>query len=208
MSSPLPRRSRLRLLCAVAILTGLLPALFAGFTPAPSSASSHREAPLTSEDPLADNTDVYAFVSPDRQDTVTLVANYVPFQLPAGGPNFYRFGDDVLYEIHINNNGSATDNIVFQFRFHTGTVDPNSFLYNTGTITYDPGTRTYRNWNRPQTYDLSVIKNGVTQVLGTGLLSPPNNVGPVSTPNYPRRVSIFASGPMFPARVPIDAAVW
>ncbi len=184
-----PARARLRLFALVMLLiTALLPLSLMAPTPAPVSASSHREAPLTSEDPLADNTDVYAFVSPDRQDTVTLVANYVPFQLPAGGPNFYRFGDDVLYEIHINNNGSATENIVFQFRFHTGTVDPNSFLYNTGTITYDPGTRTYKNWNRPQTYDLSVIKNGVTQVLGTGLLSPPNNVGPTSTPNYPALV--------------------
>ena len=182
-------RTRLRLFALVMLLiAALLPLSLLTPTAAPVQASSHREAPLTSEDPLADNTDVYAFVSPDKPDTVTLVANYVPFQLPAGGPNFYRFGDDVLYEIHINNNGSATDNIVFQFRFHTGTVDPNSFLYNTGTITYDPGTRTYKNWNRPQTYDLSVIKNGVTQVLGTGLLSPPNNVGPTSTPNYPALV--------------------
>jgi len=180
---------RLRLFALVILLiAALVPLSLLIPAPAPARASSHREAPLTAEDPLADNTDVYAFVSPDRQDTVTLVANYVPFQLPAGGPNFYRFGDDVLYEIHVNNNGSATDNIVFQFRFHTGTVDPNSFLYNTGTVTYDPGTRTYKNWNRPQTYDLNVIKNGVTQVLGTGLLTPPDNVGPASTPNYPALV--------------------
>ena len=183
--SQLPARARLRLFALVMLLiAALVPLSLLAPTPAPTRASSHREAPLTSEDPLADNTDVYAFVSPDRQDTVTLIADYVPFQLPAGGPNFYRFGDDVLYEIHVNNDGSATDNIVFSFRFRTSTVDPNSFLYNTGTITYDAGTRTYKNWNRPQTYDLSVTKNGVTQVLGTRLLSPPNNVGPASTPNY------------------------
>ena len=60
-------------------------------------ASSHREAPLISADPLADNTDTYAFVSPDAPDTVTLIANWIPLEAPGGGPNFYKFGDDVLY---------------------------------------------------------------------------------------------------------------
>ena len=69
--------------------------------------SSHREAPEISKDPVADSTDVYAFVSPDQPDTVTLIANYIPLQGPAGGPNFYEFGDDVLYEIHIDNNGDG-----------------------------------------------------------------------------------------------------
>ena len=69
--------------------------------------SSHREAPEISKDPVADSTDVYAFVSPDKPDTVTLIANYIPLQGPAGGPNFYEFGDDVLYEIHVDNNGTA-----------------------------------------------------------------------------------------------------
>ena len=67
--------------------------------------SSHREAPEISKDPVADSTDVYAFVSPDRPHTVTLIANYVPLQNPAGGPNFFEFGDDVLYEIHIDTHG-------------------------------------------------------------------------------------------------------
>ena len=69
--------------------------------------SSHREAPEISKDPVADSTDVYAFVSPDKSDTVTLIANYIPLQGPAGGPNFYEFGDDVLYQIHIDNNGDG-----------------------------------------------------------------------------------------------------
>ena len=69
--------------------------------------SSHREAPEISKDPVADNTDVYAFVSPDQPDTVTMIANFIPFQHPAGGPNFYEFGDDVLYQIHISNSGTA-----------------------------------------------------------------------------------------------------
>ncbi|HEY8597682.1 MAG TPA: DUF4331 family protein, partial [Thermomicrobiales bacterium] len=190
MSSPISRRSRLRLLCVVAILTGLLPALFAGLTPIPSSASSHREAPLIAEDKVADGTDVYAFVSPDKTDTVTLVANYVPLQLPAGGPNFDKFGDDVRYEINIDNDGDANVDITFRFEFDTTTVDPNTFLYNVGPISYEapsgmfPNGR-YVNWNRPQTYTLTVIVEGVPTVLGSDLLTPPVNVGPRSAPNYP-----------------------
>ena len=75
--------------------------------------SSHREAPEISKDPVADSTDVYAFVSPDQPDTVTLIANYIPLQGPAGGPNFYEFGDDVLYEIHIDNDGDGQADITY-----------------------------------------------------------------------------------------------
>ena len=96
--------------------------------------SSHREAPEISKDPVADNTDVYAFVSPDDPSTVTLIANYIPLEGPAGGPNFYEFGDDVLYEIHIDNDGDADDDITYQFRFRTNLRNPNTFLYNTGKI--------------------------------------------------------------------------
>ena len=69
--------------------------------------SSHREAPEISKDPVADSTDVYAFVSPDEPDTVTLIANFIPLQKPDGGPNFYEFGDDVRYEIHVSNSGNG-----------------------------------------------------------------------------------------------------
>ena len=100
--------------------------------------SSHREAPEISKDPAADNTDTYAFVSPDKPDTVTLVANFIPFQNPDGGPNFYAFGKDVLYEIHIHNTlitevGQAPD-ITYQFRFNEVYRDSGSFLYNLGTV--------------------------------------------------------------------------
>src|SRR3954470_20835542 len=80
-------------------------------------ASSHREAPLISADPLADNTDVYAFVSPDAPQTVTLIANWIPLEAPGGGPNFYKFGDDVRYRINIDNDGDTEDDIVYEFRF-------------------------------------------------------------------------------------------
>src|SRR5580698_8705524 len=97
--------------------------------------SSHREAPGISKDPVADSSDLYAFVSPDRPNTVTLIANYVPLQGPAGGPNFFEFGDDVLYEIHISNKGTAKSDISYQFQFTTHVQNPNTFLYNTGQVT-------------------------------------------------------------------------
>src|SRR6516162_4342540 len=96
--------------------------------------SSHREAPEIAKDPVADSTDVYAFVSPDRPGTVTLIANYIPLQGPAGGPNFYEFGGDVRYEIHIDNSGDGRPDISYQFDFHTQLRDPRTFLYNTGPI--------------------------------------------------------------------------
>jgi hypothetical protein len=143
-------------------------------------ASSHREAPLISADPLADNTDVYAFVSPDVPDTVTLIANWIPLEAPAGGPNFYKFGDDVLYEINIDNDGDAKDDIVYQFRFKTQIQNKSTFLYNTGPISSldDP------NFNIRQTYSVTRIDGHHRQVLGTGLATPPVNVGARSTPNY------------------------
>jgi Domain of unknown function (DUF4331) len=142
--------------------------------------SSHREAPEISKDPVADNTDVYAFVSPDDPDTVTLIANFIPLEGPAGGPNFYEFGDDVLYQIHIDNDGDAVDDIVYQFQFQTTLQNPNTFLYNTGPISSldDP------NWNKRQFYSVTRVKKGHATVLAEMLASPPCNIGPFSTPDY------------------------
>src|ERR1700684_1580475 len=108
--------------------------------------SSHREAPGISKDPVADSTDVYAFVSPDKPDTVTLIANYVPLQGPAGGPNFYEFGDDVVYQIHTDNDRDGLADVTYIFRFTTEVADPDTFLYNTGPIT----SLSSRSWNRRQ----------------------------------------------------------
>jgi uncharacterized protein DUF4331 len=143
--------------------------------------SSHREAPEISKDPVADSTDVYAFVSPDKPDTVTLIANYIPLQGPAGGPNFYEFGDDVLYEIHVDNTGNGQADISYRFRFTTEVLDPGTFLYNTGPIqALDSPT-----WNRRQTYDVTLSSGSSSQTIGRGLACPPCNIGPLSTPNYP-----------------------
>ncbi len=142
--------------------------------------SSHREAPEISRDPVADSTDLYAFVSPDAPDTVTIIANYVPLEAPAGGPNFYEFGDDVLYEINVDNDGDGLAEIVYQFRFQTRLRNPNTFLYNTGPIT----SLTDTTWNKRQFYSVVKVANGHAAVLATGLSCPPCNIGPASTPNY------------------------
>jgi len=142
--------------------------------------SSHREAPEISKDPVADSTDVYAFVSPDRPGTVTLIANYIPLEGPAGGPNFYAFGDDVLYEIHVDNNGDAKPDVTFQFRFQTTLANQNTFLYNTGPVL----SLTSPNLNMRQTYTVTRVKDGKSAVLAEGLACPPCNIGPLSTPNY------------------------
>src|SRR3954451_24632161 len=92
-------------------------------------ASSHREAPLISNDPLADNTDVYAFRSPDSSNTITIIANYIPFELPEGGPNYYTFGENIRYEIHIKNNTATIgDYITYRFTFKHVNEDPTTFF--------------------------------------------------------------------------------
>jgi len=171
-----------KLLGAITAVAAVALALFVarGGSPPPAAASSHAEAPLISQDPRADNTDVYAFVSPDRPDTVTMIANYIPLEAPASGPNFPSFDDSVLYAINIDNNGDGKDDLSYEFRFTTQTRNPNTFLYNTGPITSldDP------NWNRPQTYSVTLVRDKKEEVLATGLTTPPDNVGPRSTPNY------------------------
>ncbi len=146
--------------------------------------TSHREAPKISKDPVADNTDLYAFVSPDKPDTATILANYIPLEEPAGGPNFNTFGDDVLYEIVIDNNGDGIEDITYQFRFKTTIGNPDTFLYNTGPI----GSLTDSSWNVKQSYSVTKVvgprRTGVSAVLGSNLPTPPVNIGPRSTPNY------------------------
>ena len=154
--------------------------------------SSHREAPSISQDPVADNADTYAFVSPDDPTTVTIVTNYVPLEGPPGGPNFFEFGDDVLYSIYIDNDGDALPEIEYQFQFRTTYQNPDTFLYNTGPIT----SLTDPNWNKRQLYSVFAIRtqhhgHGPGQspgvpgvVLASDLASPPCNIGPSSTPSY------------------------
>jgi hypothetical protein len=153
--------------------------------------SSHREAPSISQDPVADNADTYAFVSPDDPTTVTIITNYVPLEGPPGGPNFFEFGDDVLYSIYVDNDGDAMPDLEYQFQFRTTLQNPETFLYNTGPI----GSLTDPNWNKRQLYNVSVVRHGSPgpgELLAKDLACPPCNVGPRSTPSYDTLASAAA----------------
>jgi len=175
-ASALPARTPLVLIASIALLSALL-------LPYTTLASSHREAPLISRDPTADNTDLYAFRSPDGSSTVTLIANYIPLEEPAGGPNFNAFDDNVLYEIKVDNTGDAVPDVTYQFRFHTMThlsdLFGPSFLFNDFVINSvtDPDLLVQ------QRYTVTRITGHHAVVLGRGHV-PPTNVGARSTPNY------------------------
>ncbi len=166
----------------LSVLAGAM--VLAAFMSTAGTASSHREAPLISQDPLADNTDVYAFVSPASPDKVTLISNFIPLQLPSSGPNFWKFDDNVLYEIMVDNDGDAVEDVTFQFRFRTETRNPNTFLYNTGVITSIDDA----DWNVRQFYSVTRMdgprRQGRGRVLGDDIPSPPVNVGVRSLPDY------------------------
>ncbi|OIK03847.1 DUF4331 domain-containing protein [Streptomyces monashensis] len=173
------------LLCGVLAAGGLTAAGVAALAPGTATASSHREAPLISGTPQYDNTDLYAFVSPDKPDTTTIVANWIPFEEPTGGPNFFTFADDAQYDLHIDNNGDAHDDLVFRYTFRTHTKNGNTFLYNTGVVKSldDP------NLNITQTYDIDLLRLRHDRVvyrtrLANDVPVAPSNVGKASMPDY------------------------
>ena len=143
-------------------------------------ASSHSEAPGTSKDRLADDTDLYAWVSPDAANAVTFVGNWIPLIEPNSGPNFASFDDEVSYYINIDNVGDALDHIQYKFTFKNTRQNGNTFLYNTGVVTSlnDP------DLNVRQTYTITRYDDGAPTVLATDLPVAPNFVGPVSMPDY------------------------
>lgn len=149
--------------------------------------SSHREAPLIAQDPVADGTDFYAFVSPDRPDAVNLIANYIPLEAPYGGPNFYAFGDDVKYAINVDNTADGRPDHRFEFEFRTTVRNKNTFLYNTGPVTSidDP------DLNVRQFYNLTDVVGGKRHLLGKDIPVPPVNVGLNSMPDYDKLVGEY-----------------
>ncbi|NEB02182.1 DUF4331 domain-containing protein [Streptomyces sp. SID13726] len=164
---------------------GLAAAGVVALEPGAASASSHREAPLISGDPQYDNTDVYAFVSPDKPDSTTIVANWIPFEEPGGGPNFYQFAEDAQYDLHIDNNGDGQGDLLYRFTFKTHIKNKKSFLYNTGVVESldDP------DLNVTQTYDIELfkLKNQNVQYktkVADDIPVAPSNVGKASMPNY------------------------
>ena len=139
-----------------------------------SFASSHREAPLISSDPLADNTDVYAFRSPDDPNTVTIICNYIPFELPEGGPNYYSFGTNIRYEVHIKNKTTTTtDDILYRFTFSQVNQDPSTFF----NIRLGK-----ENLKASYICEKSVNGGALTTIVANGVVPPPN-IGPRSINN-------------------------
>ncbi|MEV0222517.1 DUF4331 domain-containing protein [Streptomyces sp. NPDC050704] len=179
------RRSLATLVCGALATGGLAAAGVTALGPVSASASSHREAPLISGTPQFDNTDLYAFVSPDHPDTTTLVANVIPFEEPAGGPNFYTFAEDAQYDIHIDNDGDAQGDLLFRYTFKTQVKNDKSFLYNTGPVESldDP------DLNITQTYDIELLKLKDQKLVKRTYIADdvpvaPSNVGQASMPDY------------------------
>ena len=157
------RNARALLVAALALVVAAIAAA-ATIGPGASRASSHREAPLISEDPSADLTDLYAFRSPDKPDTVTLLANVIPGEDPAAGPNWYTFSPGARYNIKVDTDGDVKPNVIYRFQFQTKTGP--YFLGDTA-----------------QPYTVTRVEGGKTTVVAKGTTAP-NNIGPRSTPNY------------------------
>ncbi|MGB3684607.1 MAG: DUF4331 domain-containing protein [Ornithinimicrobium sp.] len=181
MSSPsrTPGRSR-PAKAMLATGSALMAVALAGGLPNFAGASSHREAPLIADDPVHDNTDTYAFVSPDDPNSVTLVASWSPFQEPNGGPNFYPWEDGSWYDINIDSNGDATPDITYRWTFTTDDQrGTDTFLYNNGPVeSLDDENLLFR-----QTFTLTKIEGGNETEIATGPVAP-SNVGPASMPDY------------------------
>ncbi|SEQ26415.1 DUF4331 domain-containing protein [Lentzea albida] len=147
-----------------------------------AQASSHREAPLIAADPSVDNTDVYAFTSPDKPDTVTLVANWFGVQEPNGGPNYYPWATDARYDLNVDSDGDAVPDKTFRFTFTTDDRrgKANTFLYNNGPVTsINDDNLLFR-----QNYTLELVEPGKTTQLVKGGRAAPSNTGPASFPNF------------------------
>jgi uncharacterized protein DUF4331 len=143
--------------------------------PGTAAASSHREAPAIAEDQFADNTDVYTFTSPNDPDRLVIVANYVPLLIPSSGPNFYKFSDNVRYEIRIDHDGDAQTDVTYHWAFQTSVANGGTFLYNVGPI----DSLNSPNLNVRQTYDLYrsyprgvANERTVEQIVDNGMVAP------------------------------------
>ena len=153
-----------------------------------ASASSHREAPLISKDAFADNTDTYVFISRQDPNRLVLVASWIPFEGPEGGPNYWEWDPTVLYKIYVDNDGDATAEVTYTLSSRVSVANPDTFLYNTGPIESlsDP------DWNRRQYISVTETfepgeepaGSSATNVLVDDELTAPVNIGSKSTPNY------------------------
>ena len=180
---------RRRYLAAVAAM-GASAACVATLAPVQGNASSHREAPLIAGTPSLDNTDLYAFVSPDKTDTVTMVANWQPFAEPNGGPNFYPFAENTAHDINIDNDGDATADVTYRWTFATTYQNPDTFLYNTGPVT----SLTDPDLNVRQTYRLERITKKGSKVMLSRARVAPSFTGAASMPDYATLANAAVTG--------------
>jgi hypothetical protein len=177
-----PHQRRRAVTAALAAAGVAIAGSLAGLGPQASVASSHREAPLIASDPAADNTDLYAFVSPERPGYVTFIANWIPFEEPNGGPNFYPFATDAAYNINVDSDGDAKADAVFRWTFKN--VDRrggSTFLYNNGPVT----SLDDKNLLFKQTYTLeSSFHDGPFKTRVSDAAVAPSRVGAASMPDY------------------------
>ena len=170
---------RTGLALSVALTPLLLSASAVVVQQAEADASSHREAPLISKDAYADNTDVYAFISPENPDNVVLIGSWIPFEGAEGGPNYFEWDDNVLYDIHVDNDGDAVADFTYTLQSKTEVQNDRTFLYNVGQIMGNGD-----NWNRQQRYSITETSESGDKKLVDNVLAPPVNIGSKSTPNY------------------------
>jgi hypothetical protein len=158
------RKLAVALVATALTALALVAALLHGQGPSAANASSHREAPLISEDPSADNTDLYAFRSPDNPDTLTIVSNFIPGEDPAAGPNYYTFSPTARYDIYVDRNGDGRSDVSYYFQFQRK-AGP-FFLGDTS-----------------QPYTVTRVADGKSEIVASGT-TPPDNIGPRTTPDY------------------------
>ncbi|MDQ6893502.1 MAG: DUF4331 domain-containing protein [Acidobacteriota bacterium] len=165
-------------------------ALLLGGTATDAVASSHREAPAIAADPVADNTDVYAFRDPNYPKNIVIITNWIPLQEPAGGPNFWNFGENVRYEIKVDNNGDGIEDVTYRFTFTRHVRRGDTYTYNDGPIEgvnakawgNDPNLIVYNTYNVDKIIGFTGTSSQITRI-GQDLLELPNNVGPKSFPD-------------------------
>lgn len=170
----------------------LIALLLAAGSASTAAASSHREAPAISVDPVADNTDLYAFRDPNYPKNIVMIANWIPMEEPAGGPNFWHFGENIRYEINIDNDGDGVEDITYRFLFTRHVRRGDTYTYNDGPIEginakawgNDPNLIVYYTYTVDRIIGPSHVATGsaITRI-GQDLLELPNNVGPKSFPD-------------------------
>jgi len=157
--------------------------IFVSVLPGPgvAKASSHREAPLISQDQYADNTDTYVFIPPKHPDDVVLAASWIPFEGPEGAPNYFEWGNGVLYDIYVDNDGDARADITYTLSSRVEVLDPTTYQYSTGPIKKTSDTT----WNRRQYITVvEAREDGTVTTLVNDQLTSPVNIGSKSTPKY------------------------